>query len=183
MGNDRPAAVSAPGPGFFCIADPRKWLLSNIRRGRQGGVSEHTAFQPLHRARLCRRGVGTLRCSTRRSGAPCRACYPLGTRTRPWSLNIARAASITTGPLRATAGVEHSGRQLATAEARIVGPDDISSTRTVHRISVRVFLGGDQSEDQLDRLVQIAERCPIHRMLVPQVQIQTTRNDAAAHPL
>jgi uncharacterized OsmC-like protein len=29
-------------------------------------------------------------------------------------------------------------------------------------------------------LVQIAERCPIHRMLVPQVQIQTTRNDAAA---
>jgi hypothetical protein len=29
--------------------------------------------------------------------------------------------------------------------------------------------------------VQIAERCPIHRMLVPQVQIQTTRNDSAAH--
>jgi hypothetical protein len=38
------------------------------------------------------------------------------------------------------------------------------------------------SEDQRDRLVQIAERCPIHRMLVPQVQIQTTRNDTAAHP-
>ena len=31
-------------------------------------------------------GVGTLRCSTPRSGAPCRACYPRGTRTRPWSL-------------------------------------------------------------------------------------------------
>ena len=52
----------------------------------------------------------------------------------------------------------------------------------VDRISVRVSLGGDLSEHQLDRLVQIAERCPIHRMLVPQVQIQTTRNDTAAHP-
>jgi uncharacterized protein (TIGR00369 family) len=39
-------------------------------------------------------------------------------------MNIVRAASRTTGPLRATASVVHSGRQLATAEARIVGPDD-----------------------------------------------------------
>jgi uncharacterized OsmC-like protein len=30
--------------------------------------------------------------------------------------------------------------------------------------------------------MQIAERCPIHRMLVPQVQIQTTRNDTAVQP-
>jgi hypothetical protein len=51
----------------------------------------------------------------------------------------------------------------------------------VDRIAVRVSLGGDLSEDQLDRLVQIAERCPIHRMLVPQVQIQTTRNDTSKH--
>jgi putative redox protein len=51
----------------------------------------------------------------------------------------------------------------------------------VDRISVRVSLDGGLSEDQLDRLVQIAERCPIHRMLVPHVQIQTTRNDTAAH--
>ena len=52
----------------------------------------------------------------------------------------------------------------------------------VDRISVRVSLRGDLSEDQLDRLVQIAERCPIHRMLVPQVQIQTTHDDTAVHP-
>jgi len=39
-------------------------------------------------------------------------------------MNIVRAASRTTGPLRAIATVVHSGRQLATAEARIVGPDD-----------------------------------------------------------
>ncbi len=39
------------------------------------------------------------------------------------SVNIVRAASHQTGPLRAIAKVLHSGRQLATADARIVGPD------------------------------------------------------------
>jgi uncharacterized protein (TIGR00369 family) len=39
-------------------------------------------------------------------------------------MNIVRAASRTSGALRATASVVHSGRQLATAEGRIVGPDD-----------------------------------------------------------
>jgi len=38
-------------------------------------------------------------------------------------MNIVRAASRTTGPLRAAAHVVHSGRRLATAEGRIVGPD------------------------------------------------------------
>jgi uncharacterized protein (TIGR00369 family) len=39
------------------------------------------------------------------------------------SVNIVRAASHQTGPLRAIATVLHGGRQLATAEARIVDPD------------------------------------------------------------
>lgn len=39
------------------------------------------------------------------------------------SINIVRAASHQTGPLRAIATVLHAGRQLATAEARLVGPD------------------------------------------------------------
>ncbi len=39
-------------------------------------------------------------------------------------MNIVRAASRDTGPLRASARVIHSGRQLATAEARIIGPDE-----------------------------------------------------------
>ena len=38
-------------------------------------------------------------------------------------MNIVRAASHQTGPLRAIATVLHSGRQLATAEARIVAVD------------------------------------------------------------
>ena len=43
--------------------------------------------------------------------------------TAELSVNIVRAASTKTGPLRAIGRVLHSGRQLATAEARIVGPD------------------------------------------------------------
>ena len=44
--------------------------------------------------------------------------------TAELGVNIVRAANTKTGPLRAIGKVIHSGRQLATAEARIVGPDD-----------------------------------------------------------
>jgi uncharacterized protein (TIGR00369 family) len=43
--------------------------------------------------------------------------------TAELSVNIVRGATIKTGPLRAIGTVIHCGRQLATAEARIVGPD------------------------------------------------------------
>lgn len=43
--------------------------------------------------------------------------------TAELGVNIVRAASAKTGPLRAIGQVIHGGRQLATAEARIVGPD------------------------------------------------------------
>jgi uncharacterized protein (TIGR00369 family) len=42
--------------------------------------------------------------------------------TAELSVNIVRAATLKTGPLRAIGTVLHCGRQLATAEARIVGP-------------------------------------------------------------
>jgi len=43
--------------------------------------------------------------------------------TAELSMNIVRAATAQTGPLRAIGQVVHSGRQLATAEGRVVGPD------------------------------------------------------------
>ncbi|MFM9880157.1 MAG: PaaI family thioesterase [Burkholderiaceae bacterium] len=43
--------------------------------------------------------------------------------TAEYSINIVRAASHQSGPLRAVGTVLHSGRQLATAEGRIVGAD------------------------------------------------------------
>ncbi len=46
-----------------------------------------------------------------------------GYTTAELSVNIVRGATLRTGPLRAIGSVIHSGRQLATAEGRIVGPD------------------------------------------------------------
>lgn len=46
-----------------------------------------------------------------------------GYTTAELSVNIVRGATPKSGPLRAIGNVIHSGRQLATAEARIVGPD------------------------------------------------------------
>ncbi len=43
--------------------------------------------------------------------------------TAELSMNIVRAATTRTGPLRAIGQVLHSGRQLAVAEGRIVDPD------------------------------------------------------------
>ena len=47
----------------------------------------------------------------------------LGYTTAELSVNIVRAASQRSGPLRTIGTVVHCGRQLATAEGRIVGPD------------------------------------------------------------
>lgn len=47
----------------------------------------------------------------------------MGYTTAELSVNIVRAASAKSGPLRAIGQVVHGGRQLATAEARIVGAD------------------------------------------------------------
>lgn len=46
-----------------------------------------------------------------------------GYTTAEVGLHLVRGASDTTGPLRAIGTVLHCGRQLATAQARIVGPD------------------------------------------------------------
>lgn len=43
--------------------------------------------------------------------------------TAELGVNIVRSASYQSGPLRAIGTVLHTGKQLATAEARIVGPD------------------------------------------------------------
>ena len=46
-----------------------------------------------------------------------------GYTTAELGVNIVRAATLKTGPLRAIGSVLHCGRQLATAQAQIVGPD------------------------------------------------------------
>ena len=47
----------------------------------------------------------------------------VGYTTAHLSVHMVRAATIDTGPLRAIGKAVHSGRQMATSEARIVAPD------------------------------------------------------------
>ncbi len=61
------------------------------------------------------------------SALGCAVCTVLpagrGYTTGQLNVHIVRAATVRSGPLRAIGEVVHAGRQLATSEARIVGPD------------------------------------------------------------
>jgi len=43
----------------------------------------------------------------------------------------------------------------------------------VDQIEIEISLLGDLSEDQKRRLLEIANKCPVHRTLTSQVQIRT----------
>ena len=62
------------------------------------------------------------------------------------------------------------------AYARVTAGDDAAPDATigmVDQLEMHIALAGDLSEDQRNRLFEIANRCPIHRMRTAQVQIQT----------
>lgn len=43
----------------------------------------------------------------------------------------------------------------------------------VDRIETEISLTGDLSDDQKDRLMEVANHCPVHRTLVSEIQIDT----------
>lgn len=51
---------------------------------------------------------------------------------------------------------------------------------TLDQIDAEISLIGDLSEDQRQRLMEIADRCPVHRTLISEVQIRTTLTVADA---
>lgn len=69
-----------------------------------------------------------------------------------------------------------AGVKTVLSYARLPAPNPIDSdkkSRMVDRIEVEIVLTGNLAEEQEHRLVEIAGRCPVHRMLAPQVQIET----------
>src|ERR1700693_2377021 len=48
-----------------------------------------------------------------------------------------------------------------------------AKTEMVDGIEMEISCSGDLSQDQQRRLLEIAERCPVHRVLTSQMQIQT----------
>ena len=51
---------------------------------------------------------------------------------------------------------------------------------TLDQIDAEISLIGDLSEDQRQRLMEVADRCPVHRTLVSEIQIPTTLTVAGA---
>jgi putative redox protein len=45
--------------------------------------------------------------------------------------------------------------------------------RTIDKIEMEISLSGNLSEDQRRRLLEVADRCPVHRTLTSTVQIET----------
>jgi putative redox protein len=48
------------------------------------------------------------------------------------------------------------------------------------RIGREISLTGNLSDDQRQRLLEIAERCPVHRTLVSEIEIRTSLTAAGA---
>jgi putative redox protein len=48
-----------------------------------------------------------------------------------------------------------------------------AKTEMVDEIEMEISCSGDLSQDQQRRLLEIAGRCPVHRMLTSQIQIHT----------
>ena len=46
--------------------------------------------------------------------------------------------------------------------------------KLIDAIQVQLAVTGNLSDDQRNRLLEIAERCPVHRTLAPPIRIQTT---------
>ena len=69
------------------------------------------------------------------------------------------------------------GVQVRLAHSRIYAEDCAACDTkqgTLNQIDVEISLIGDLSEDQRQRLMEIADRCPIHRTLISEMQIRTT---------
>jgi putative redox protein len=68
------------------------------------------------------------------------------------------------------------GVQVALSYARVPAENPADSGAKIgmmDRIDVEVALVGDLSEEQQRRLLEIADRCPVHRLLVSGVEVNT----------
>lgn len=69
------------------------------------------------------------------------------------------------------------------AYERVLAADNAASAATVGMVDqfeMQISLAGNLSEDQRNRLFEIADHCPIHRMLTSGVKIQSRLSAEAA---
>jgi uncharacterized OsmC-like protein len=68
------------------------------------------------------------------------------------------------------------GVQATVSYARVLAENPAHSDAKigmVDRIEIEIFFAGNLSEGQQQRLLEIAGKCPVHRLLISQVQIDT----------
>lgn len=83
----------------------------------------------------------------------------------PFELLLGALGSCTSMTLRMYA--ERKGLQLTQISVRLERDTAESEGRTVNRISRHISLGGELSPEQRARLLEIAQKCPMHRALAP----------------
>jgi putative redox protein len=62
--------------------------------------------------------------------------------------------------------------QLSYVKVPAEDQPDAKAGMMVDRIEMAISCSGDLSQDQQDRLLEVAGRCPVHRMLTSQMQIR-----------
>jgi putative redox protein len=73
--------------------------------------------------------------------------------------------------------------QSTVSYARVLAEDPPDSDVKIGMVDgeeLQIFFAGDLSQEQTKRLLEIAGRCPVHRMLTSSVQVQTRLMEIAS---
>ena len=103
----------------------------------------------------------------------------------PYALLLAALGSCTSMTLRLYArrkGWPLEGIAVALSHERLHGKDcedcETKEDARISRVTREITLAGDLSAEQRARLLEIAERCPVHRTLAGKIRVVTELADA-----
>jgi uncharacterized OsmC-like protein len=74
-------------------------------------------------------------------------------------------------------GIPLTGATVRIRHGRIHAKDCVDCTSTdgyIHTLSREIELEGELTAEQRDKLLRIAERCPVHKTLAAEIRIETT---------